>query len=174
VREDLHPALAYLLLDAAQRVHQPAGLLKRPGEFPNQHVTDFALSETAERYFRNGPPFLQSYLPFWMANYVQRLLLVLVPFAAILFPLGRLLPELIAWRRQSRLFRHYGELKFLEQELTSRTLNEADRRAASERLDRIEHEIAHTRFPLELSDRVYTLRQHVDYVREQISRDGGT
>jgi TRAP-type uncharacterized transport system substrate-binding protein len=174
VREDLHPALAYLLLDAAQRVHQPAGLLKRPGEFPNPRATDFALADSAERYFRNGPPFLQSYLPFWMANYVQRLLLVLLPFAAIVFPLGRLLPEVIAWRRQSRLFRRYGELKFLEQELTSRTLNEAERRAASEQLDRIERDIAHTRFPLELSDRVYTLRQHVDYVREQISRDMGT
>ena len=171
VREDLHPALAYLLLDAAQRVHQPAGLFERLGDFPNAHVTDFALSDTAERYFRSGPPFLQSYLPFWMANYVQRLLLVLVPLAAILFPVARLLPQVIAWRRQSRLFRRYGELRFLEQELTSRTLDEAHRRAASEQLDRIEHDIAHTRFPLELADRVYTLRQHVDYVREQISRD---
>nr|WP_232533258.1 MULTISPECIES: TAXI family TRAP transporter solute-binding subunit [Ramlibacter] len=174
VREDLHPALAYLLLEAAQRVHQTAGLLEQQGQFPNPRVTDFALSDTAERYFRNGPPFLQSYLPFWMANYVQRLLLVLLPFAAILFPLGRLLPEVIAWRRQSRLFRRYGELKFLEEELTSRTLNEADRRAASKELDRIERDIAHARFPLELSDRVYTLRQHVAYVREQIARDTGT
>jgi TRAP-type uncharacterized transport system substrate-binding protein len=169
-REDLHPALAYLLLEAAQRVHQPASLLKRPGEFPNTRVTDFALSDAAERYFRDGPPFLQSYLPFWMANYVQRLLLVLVPLAAILFPLARLLPEVVAWRRQARLFRRYGELKFLEQELTSHKLDDARRRAANQQLDRIEHDIAHTKFPLELAARVYTLRQHVDYVREQIAR----
>src|SRR5262249_6362989 len=94
----------------------------------------------------------------------------LVPLAAILFPLARVLPEVVAWRRQSRLFRRYGELKFLEQELTSRTLDNAGRRAASEQLDRIERDIVHTKFPLELSDRVYTLRQHVDYVREQIAR----
>lgn len=170
-REDLHPALAYLLLEAAQRVHQPGTLLERAGEFPNQRVTDFALSDASERYFRNGRPFLQNYLPFWIANYVQRLLLVLVPVAAILLPLGRLLPGLIAWRRESRLFRHYGELKFLEQDFTSRALDGAERRAAIERLDRIERDIASTRFPLELSDRVYTLRQHVHYVREQLSRD---
>ncbi|GAB3757813.1 hypothetical protein GCM10028796_02510 [Ramlibacter monticola] len=175
VREDLHPALAYLLLDAAQRVHHPVGLLERlPSDFPNARVTNFALSDNAERYFKNGTPFLQSYLPFWMANYVQRLVLVLVPLAAILLPLGRLLPGLIAWRRQSRLFRHYGELKFLEREFTSRTLDEEERRVASERLARIEGEIAQTRFPLELQDRVYTLRQHVDYVRERIARSGST
>jgi len=174
VREDLHPALAYLLLEAAQQVHRPASLLERSGEFPNPRVTDFALSDVAERYFRNGPSFLQSYLPFWGANYVQRLLLVLLPLAAILFPLGRLLPGLIAWRRELRLFRHYSELKVLEQQFTSRTLDAEDRRAAGEQLDRTESDIAKTKFPLELSDRVYTLRQHVDYVREQISRDRGT
>jgi TRAP transporter TAXI family solute receptor len=173
VREDLHPALAYLLLDAAQQVHRSAGLLQQPGEFPNPRVTDFALSDTAERYFRSGPPFLRNYLPFWVANYVQRLVLVLVPFLAIAIPLVRLLPPFITWRRQSQLFRRYAELKFLERQFASRTLTEEDLRAASEQLDRIEKAIADTRFSWELSDRVYTLRQHVDYVRDRISRDRG-
>src|SRR5215831_2115264 len=102
-----------------------------------------------------------------MANYVQRLLLVLVPFAAILFPLLRVLPEIIRWRRQSRLFRRYGELRFLEGEIASRKLDDAGRRAAAERLDQIEREIVSTKFPLELADRVYTLRQHIDFVRSR-------
>jgi TRAP-type uncharacterized transport system substrate-binding protein len=174
VREDLHPALAYLLLKAAQQVHGSSGLLNRPGDFPTARGADYPLADAAERYFRNGPPFLQSYLPFWAAIYLQRLLLLLVPFLAILFPLGRLLPEIIAWRRQAKLFRSYGELKFLEQELESRSLNEEERRAAGARLDKIENEIIHTRYPLELSDRVYTLRQHVEFVREQIARAAAT
>ncbi len=174
VREDLHPALAYMLLKAAQQVHGSSGLLNRAGDFPNARGADYPLADAADRYFRNGPPFLQSYLPFWAAIYLQRLLLLLVPFLAILFPLGRLLPEIIAWRRQARLFRSYGELKFLEQELESRGLNEDERRAADARLDKIEDEIVHARYPLELSDKVYTLREHVEFVREQIARAAAT
>jgi TRAP transporter TAXI family solute receptor len=172
VRDDLHPALAYLLLEAAQEVHRPATLINRPGEFPGQTGTDFPLSSESERFFRTGRPFLQNYLPFWAANFVQRLLLVLVPLAAIVFPLLRVLPEVISWRRQSRLYRRYGELKFLEQDVASRTLTPDERHEARARLDHIEDEIIHTKFPLDFSDRVYTLRQHVDFVRAQIDRQG--
>jgi len=170
VRDELHPALAYLLLEAARQVHRQPSLINRPGDFPSPVATDFPLAPEAERYFKNGRPFLQNYLPFWAANYVQRLLLLLVPLAAILFPLLRVLPELISWRRQSRLFRRYGELKFLEQDLASRQLDDEERREARAQLDRIENEVIQTKFPLDFADRVYTLRQHVDYVRAQLRR----
>jgi hypothetical protein len=61
-------------------------------------------------------------------------------------------------------------LKFLEQDLASRKLTQDERLAARAQLDRIESEIVHTKFALDFSDRVYTLRQHVDYVRGQIDR----
>ena len=170
VRDELHPALAYLLLEAARQVHRQPSIISRPGEFPSPTGTDFPLSTQAERYFKNGRPFLQNYLPFWAANYAQRLLLLLVPLAAILVPLVRVLPELIGWRRRSRLYRRYGELKFLEQDLASRKLDDQERREARAQLDRIEEEVVQTKFPLDFTDRVYTLRQHVDYVRAQLRR----
>ena len=169
-RDELHPALVYLLLEAARQVHRQPSLINRPEDFPSLRAADFPLSTDAERYFKNGRPFLQNYLPFWAANYVQRLLLLLVPLAAILIPLARVLPELIAWRRQSRLYRRYGELKFLEQDLASRELDAGERAEALARLDHIEEEIIETKFPLDFTDRVYTLRQHVDYVRAQLQR----
>jgi TRAP transporter TAXI family solute receptor len=172
VRDELHPALAYLLLEAARQVHRSPSIIERPGAFPSPAGTDFPLSTEAERYFKNGRPLLQSYLPFWAANFVQRLLLLLLPLAAILVPLARLLPGLIAWRRRSLLYRRYGELKFLEQDLASRSLDDAERREARARLDRIEEAVIRTRFPLDFTDRVYTLRQHVDYVRAQLQRQG--
>jgi len=170
VREDLHPALDYLLLEAAKQVHSQPSLINRPGEFPNPRDTDYPLSDQAERYFKHGQPFLQNYLPFWMAIYAQRLLLWLLPLAAILVPLMRVLPGLVNWRRQSRLYRRYGELKYLELDLASRQLNDQELRRAHEQLDRIEDDIVKTKFAIEISDRVYTLRQHVDYVRAQLDR----
>jgi len=170
VRDELHPALAYLLLEAAKQVHSQPTLLRRPSQFPSPSDTDYPLSDQAERYFKHGRPFLQNYLPFWMAIYVQRLLLWLVPLAAILVPLMRVLPGLVNWRRQGRLFRRYGELKYLELDLASRQLDEEELRRAHAQLDRIEDEVVKTKFPIDFSDRVYTLRQHVDYVRAQIDR----
>jgi hypothetical protein len=170
VRDELHPALAYLLLEAARQVHQGPTLIHGVSEFPSPKGTDFPLAPEAERYFRDGRPFLQNYLPFWMANMVQRLVLLLVPLAAILIPLVRLLPEAISRRQQSGLYRRYGELKFLEKDLAARTLDDDERRKANAQLDRIEDELVQAKFPLDLSDRVYTLRQHVDYVRGQLNR----
>ena len=105
-----------------------------------------------------------------MAIYAQRMLLWLVPLAAILVPLARVLPAVIRWGRQGGLYRRYGELKFLELDLASRALDDEERRKAHERLDHIEHEIVVARFPLDFTDRVYTLRQHVDYVRAQLDK----
>lgn len=169
VQEELHPALAYLLLEAARQVHRAPGLLARPGEFPSPLGTDFPLADESARYFKNGRPFLQTYLPFWMANLVQRTALLILPLLALLLPLLRLLPWLRDWRQSRRLYRHYGELKFLEQDLLTRTLSAAERAQAQARLGRIEQDILTTRFPLDFSDRVYTLRQHVELVRANLA-----
>ena len=170
VREELHPALAYLLLEAARQVHGGPSLIHAAGEFPSPKATEFPLATAAERYFRDGRPFLLNYLPFWMANLVQRLVFLLVPLAAILIPLFRLLPEIISQRQKRGLYRRYGELKFLEKDLAARTLDDEERRKAQDQLDQIEHELVQAKFPLDLSDRVYTLRQHVDFVRAQLNR----
>jgi TRAP transporter TAXI family solute receptor len=170
VREELHPALAYLLLEAARQVHGGPSLIHAAGEFPSPKGTEFPLAPAAERFFRDGRPFLLNYLPFWMANLVQRLVFLLVPLAAILIPLFRLLPEIISHRQKSGLYRRYGELKFLEKDLKARTLDDDERHNAREQLDRIEQELVQAKFPLDLSDRVYTLRQHVDFVRAQLDR----
>ena len=168
VPEDLHPALAYLLLDAARQIHSRPSLVSRAGDFPSPNGTDFPLAEEAERFFKNGRPFLQRYLPYWLANFVQRLILVMVPLIAVLVPVFKFLPSLLDWRQQNKLFRHYGELKFLEGDIASRSLSPDEALAANAQLDRIERDIIANTFALDFSDRVFTLRQHVDYVREKL------
>jgi hypothetical protein len=74
------PALALLLLNAASEVHSPSGVLQGHKEFPAARETTFPLSKQAERYLEDGPPFLQRYLSFWVANLIERMLVLLVPF----------------------------------------------------------------------------------------------
>ncbi len=168
VRDDAHPALAYLMLEAAREIHQSASLISRPAEFPHPRGTDFPLADEAVRYYKDGRPFLQRYLPFWAANALQRLLLILIPLAAVGIPVLKLLPALWQFKEKNRLYRRYGQLLKMESVIRARQLSESEIDAAHRELDEIEAKISSMKFALEFSDRVYTLRQHVDYVRKQL------
>ncbi|MDP3514829.1 MAG: TAXI family TRAP transporter solute-binding subunit [Sulfuritalea sp.] len=169
VREDTHPALVGLLMQVASEVHGEPGVFQKPGEFPRVGHSDFTQSKEAARYYTSGKPFLQRYMPFWAATLIDRMVVMLVPLLAVLFPLFKFAPQLYGWRVRSRIYRRYGELKFLENEVNE---NPAAHTRAEwlEKLDRIESDASHIRTPLTFSDMLYTLRVHIDLVRDMILR----
>jgi TRAP-type uncharacterized transport system substrate-binding protein len=172
VREDTHPALIDLLMQAATEVHGEPGVFQKPGEFPKALAVDFPLSKEAERYYKSGRPFLQRYLPFWAATLVDRMVVLLVPFFALLVPLVKIAPGLYSWRVRSRIYRRYGELKFLEAELES----EPQRYTRDEwlsRVDAIEADVNHIPTPLAYAGMLYTLRSHIELVRAKMQRMPG-
>jgi hypothetical protein len=171
VRDDLHPALAYLLLEAARDVHKGATLLSKPAEFPHPRGTDFPLADEAQRYYKDGRPFLQRYLPYWAANALQRVLLIIIPLLAIAIPILKAIPGLLIFKEKNRLYRRYGVLLDLERDLRARQLTAAEIVQASVKLDQVERDISRMKFPLDFTDRIYTLRQHVDYVRKQLEKE---
>lgn len=111
----------------------------------------------------------QRFMPFWAATLVDRIIVMLVPLLAVLIPVLKFAPALYTWRIRSRIYRLYGELKFLELELRERF--DGSRVAEyGRRLDKLE-EVANTRpIPLAFTDQVYTLRQHIDMVRGILER----
>jgi len=169
VREDTHPALVDLLLQAATEVHGGPGIFQHPGEFPNATPGDFPLSKEAERYYRSGKPLLQRYLPFWAATLIDRLMVMLVPILALLVPIVKFAPALYGWRVRSRIFRRYGELKFIEAEVEEDP-GRASREEWLARLESIEAAVNRMPTPLTFSDMYYTLRSHIGLVRETILR----
>ena len=165
-RDDFHPALVSVLLQAATKVHNGAGVFHKAGEFPAARPGDFPISEDAARYFKSGPPFLQRYMPFWVANLIERLLVLLVPLIAVLIPMMRIMPALYDWRIKRRIFRWYRELK--EFEVSASEAGDPARLLA--RLDEIEKGVAQTKVPLTYWDYIYTLRGHIDLVRARIAK----
>src|SRR4029450_11500396 len=91
VREHLHPAIQFLFLEAAQNIHSGPGILRRPGEFPEDEPVDVPLSEEARTYYKSGGTFLQRPLPFWLWVFATRLLLVIVPLAGVVYALARVI-----------------------------------------------------------------------------------
>ncbi|HNM80343.1 MAG TPA: C4-dicarboxylate ABC transporter substrate-binding protein, partial [Rhodocyclaceae bacterium] len=169
VRDDLHPALQSLLLQAASEVHGKSGFFQDAGEFPAYKDQMLPLSPEAARYYKSGPPFLQRYLPFWLAVLADRLIVMLVPIVALLIPLIKIAPALYSWRIRSKIFRCYGELKFLEDDLKEHF--DAERLGEyRSRLDALDDEASRLRVPLAFTDLVYTLRGHVNLVRKTLDK----
>ena len=169
VKDTLHPALAYLLLKAASQVHDDPGIFEKRAEFPQAKDDEFPLSGEAKHFYKAGAPFWQRYLPFWLATLVERLILVAIPAFAIILPIFRLIPRFLNWRVKSRIFQRYGELKLLETRLApAATPGERQKHLAE--LDGIEERVNRMKVPLDFSDQVYVLREHIELVRRQISR----
>ena len=168
-KETLHPALSDLLMQAMAEIHGGAGILHKAGDFPAVRSHDFPPSPEAQRFYKSGPPFLQRYLPFWAATLADRIIVLLVPLLAVLIPVLKFAPSLYSWRIRTRIYRWYGELKFLELELREK-FDPSRVAEYRQRLDKLE-EVAHTRpIPLAFTDQVYTLRQHIGMVRGILER----
>lgn len=171
VRDDVHPALINLLLQAMSEVHGQTGFFQHAGEFPAYKDQSFELSDEAKHYYKSGPPFLQRYLPFWIAVLVERLFVMIVPVVILLLPLLKVAPSIYNWRVRSKIYRCYGDLKFLELEL--RRHYEPSRHAEYlSRLDHIEEDAYSRNIPLSFSDLFYTLREHINLVRQELFQLG--
>jgi hypothetical protein len=166
VTRNLHPALVALLMKAMQTTHGKADLLNAPHTFPAVKDTDFPLSQDAERFYKSGPPFLQRYLPFWLATLVDRAALAIIPLLAIMLPVMRAAPTLYGWRIRRRIYRWYGELKYLE--IQAQTLQpDESRQDLQKQLDQIEARVTHATIPLAFSEHAYVLKEHIDLVRRK-------
>ena len=169
VRESIHPALIDVLLQAAADVHGQPGLFHRAGEFPNPQQVDFPLSREADRFYRSGTRVLQRYLPFWVATLIDRLLVLLIPVFVLMIPLMRIAPALYGWRARSRIYKWYGQLKFLE-EAWRRDSSARPRTEWLAELDQLEARVNRIRTPLAFANQLYILREHIGLVRRELLR----
>ncbi len=166
-RDDLHPALVSLLVEAAKQVHSPGGLFHRTGEFPKAQDPEFELSDDAERAYKSGPSFLKRTLPFWLATFIERTTLIAVPLAGVLVPLIKIGPAIYKWRVRRRLLYWYGRLKALESTVSDDVSGEALDEEREE-LATIDAAVATIPIPIGYSDQYYSLRAAIDLVRQRL------
>lgn len=171
VKADIHPAIVTLLLKHARDIHSPPGLLQAANSFPAPQDHALPIHPMARRFYDSGPPLLQRYLPFWLAVLIDRLFVMLLPLFAVVIPLSKVIPAIYNWRMRARVYRWYGELKFLEAEI-DRAGQDGHSLAALDtflgRLDRIEERAARRKLPLAFSNELYTLREHIGLVRRRL------
>lgn len=168
-REDVHPALIQLFVQAASRIHGGSGWLQQPGQFPNAQSAEFPLARDAERFYRTGPPLLQRYLPFWLANLIDRMWVALFSIIALLIPLARIVPPLYTFRIRSRVFRWYRHLRQIEDDLAS---GRTPPKELLEQLNKLDAKAERVSLPLAFTDELYALRSYIRLVRERLRAAG--
>lgn len=169
VRSDLHPAIQYLLLDAAQEIEAAPGMFHKGGEFPAPESIDLPLSPHARQFYRSGSPFLQRHLPFWLAVFIQQLLVFIVPLLGLLYPVLRVAPTVFQWTGQRRIYGFYSDLKHIEDELFAAPAGAALNGIVA-KLDELEDRVRRQAVVASVRPQLYWLRLHIDMVRNRLAR----
>ena len=163
-RANTHPALLQLFALAGNTIHGSAGWFKHAREYPNVRNNELPVAQEAERSIQGGAPLLQRYLPFWVANLVERMWLAMGIILAVLLPLSRVIPPLYSFRVRSRIFRWYAQLR----ELEARAEVCEDTAPLLEELTLMERHAEKIVVPLSYTEELYALRNNIQLVRKKL------
>jgi hypothetical protein len=170
-RDDVHPAIVNLLLELIRDEHDDQGYFEASNEFPNVEQVDLRVSPDAIRHRRFGPSLLYRYMPFWVATFLERFIIIVVPLLVVMLPLIKFLPQIMRWRVRSRIYRWYGELTLLEHDVRLREGDLPIKRWLSD-LERIQRGVERVATPASFASEAYTLREHIDLVRRAVLAKG--
>ncbi len=171
VRGDMHPALQYLLMEVMSQVHSRRGLMHKAGEFPAPDSLEFPLSPEARHYYKSGKPFLQRFLPFWLAVLLEQFVVLLIPVIGLMYPLVKGLTALYGWGMQRRIFLLYGELNWLESEL-NKLGNKPPTPDLKERMDHLEERTNRVRVSRKYIPMLYSLKDTLYFVKDRMAQQG--
>jgi TRAP-type uncharacterized transport system substrate-binding protein len=163
---DLHRAIMFLMLDVASTVHKKPAATNAQTEFPSERNLDYTQSDESKRFFKSGRPFLVGYLPFWLANLVERMLLTLLPVIAIGLPLLRMVPAFFSWRGHAQLVQLYDDVIALEHQPSSGLDGKTQK---LRRLQQIDSQLSGLRLGAEHHMNVYNLKSHIDLVKARLA-----
>jgi TRAP-type uncharacterized transport system substrate-binding protein len=169
IDDRMHPALQFLFMEAAREINGKATFFSQHGEFPTFKNSGVAESPVALHYEKNGSPLLITYLPFWLAELVNRLVFVFLPFCALAYPVLLTLPGYRNKRMRRKINTLYGVLKNYEQEL----IEDFSMKSGDEylkKLDLLEYEALQLKVPKSMAGDYYSLRTSIDYVRNCLNR----
>lgn len=173
-RTETHPAVLQLMAQTAVGLHGAASWFSQAREFPNLAHAELPLAPEAVRALSGGSSLLQRYLPFWLANLVERMWLALGLILALALPLSRIVPPLYTMRIRSRVYRWYADLRDIEERAAVARAEVAEPSAEPMRvllaeLDALEVKASGMVVPLAYNDELYALRSHIQLVRKKLT-----
>lgn len=165
VADTFPPPLADLLLQATSEIHGDASLFTERDAFPNPDMISIDLSSSAARYYESGPPLLRKYLPFQLATWIDRFIMVVVAFGSIAFAIFSILPRLVEMHLDRQLQAAYRRMEEVEKQFAAG----GDRDTLLAELSEIDQSTSGTRVYLRsLVSSWLEMRQSLHDLRERI------
>lgn len=170
IDQRLHPAIQTLLLMAARAINGKQSFFSQEGEFPAYKDSMLRRSKEADIFYEKGTPILMEFMPFWLAEFIRRLVITMLPFFAVAYPVIRSMPNYHKNRVRGRINRMYGALKFFEQSLVT-AYDPGQKIQYLAQLDTMERDALGMKVPKSVASDYYTLRSSIDFVRNCVLRD---
>lgn len=169
IDDRMHPAIQFLFLEAARQINGVESFFAKRGEFPSFKDSLLPESPVAVHYEKNRYPIISAYFPFWLAELINRLVFILLPFLVVAYPALQALPSFRTRRMFNKINRLYGELKAFEKELLT-DFDPEKRDVYLKKLDMLEYQALNVEVSKQLASDYYALRSSIDYVRNCLNR----
>ena len=167
-QSDLHPALVDRLVEAAREIHSGRDLITDENQFPSVIGANMPVNAQAATLISQGPSPINRFLPYWVAAQISSFALLLLSLVVILFPIFRIAPGLYRWRMRAKVWRHYSDLRRIDNQSLEAT-DPAELSAMQSRLDAIEYELVSLKLPPAYREYAYAMRVHLDLVHRKIT-----
>jgi len=169
IDDRLHPAIQVLFLEAAQEINGTKSYFSKAGEFPVYMNTEAPLSNEAKFFYEKGTPTLMKYLPFWLAEFIERMFFLLLPFAAFAYPVIKSIPSYRTNLAKKQINSIYKELDKFEQN-TIQTYDPNRRGEYIEVLNEMERRVLSSKAAKLATADCYSLRNNIEFIRNALEK----
>ncbi|MEA3373814.1 MAG: TAXI family TRAP transporter solute-binding subunit [Campylobacterota bacterium] len=166
-KEDLHPDIVRLILQAAKKVHSKGGVFEDEGAFPSSRYTDIEMSPEADIYLKEGDGWLDRIFPFWIASQIKRLMILVIPLLILFIPLIKGAMPLYRWQIRHKIYGRYEKLHDINKRLSTMNMDETEKEIIDlkEILEGIKQ---NTDVPLSYMNEYYDLQLHMNLVIQNL------
>ena len=169
IDDRLHPAIQVLFLEAAKEINGAKSYFSKAGEFPVYMNTEAPLSNEAKFFYEKGTPTLMKYLPFWLAEFLERMFFLLLPFAAFSYPIIKSIPSYRTNLAKKQINSIYKDLDKFEQN-TIQTFDPNRRGEYIEVLNVMERRVLASKAAKLATADCYSLRNNIEFIRNALEK----
>ena len=169
IDDRLHPAIQLLFLEAAKEINGTKSYFAKAGEFPAYINSEAPLSDEARYFYQKGTPVLMKYLPFWAAEFIERMFLILLPFSAFAYPIIKSIPTYRINLARKQINSIYKELDKFEQDMI-KNFDPTKRELYLLTLDDMEKKVLASKAAKLATVDCYTLRNNIEFIRNAMAK----
>jgi hypothetical protein len=141
----------------------------KTGEFPAYINSEAPLSAEARYFYQNGTPALMKYLPFWLAEFLERMFFLILPFIVFAFPFIKSIPNYRVNLARKQINHVYKQLEAFEQN-TIATFDPGRRDEYIEVLNEMERKVLCSKASKLATADCYNLRNNIEFIRNALEK----